>query len=273
MATAVDNTASEHPDGEITTERNDHLWLMGINRPQKYNGLTPKMFDELAAAYQELEENPDIRVGILFAHGDHFTAGLDLPKFADRFGTGEDFAAADDTRVDPFNRWGRRRSKPLITAVKGITFTAGIELMLAGDIVIAADNCRLSQLEPKRGIMASGGATVRFIERGGWGNGIRLLLTGEEFDAAEAYRIGLVQEVVPLGQELERAIQLAQTIAKNAPLAVQATLQNAQRYAAQGEAAAAAEFNEMNQRLAETEDFQEGVASFVERRAADFKGR
>ena len=78
---------------------------------------------------------------------------------------------------------------------------------------------------------------------------------------------------MPLGQELERAIQLAQTIAKNAPLAVQATLQNAQRYAAQGEAAAAAEFNEINQRLAETEDFQEGVASFVERRAADFKGR
>ena len=99
--------------------------------------------------------------------------------------------------------------------------------MLAADIVVAADNCRFSQLEVKRGIMAGCGATFRFVERAGWGNAMRLLLTGDEFTPRKRIGLNFVQEVVPVGQELSRAIELAQLIATQAPLAVQATMENA----------------------------------------------
>lgn len=263
-----------HADGSVTTEARGALWLMGLNRPKKLNGLTPKMFGELKAAYRHLEEDDTLRVGILFAHGDHFTAGLDLPKFAEQFASGADFAGAGEPdAIDPFARFGRPRTKPLITAVRGITFTAGIELMLAGDIVVAAEDCRFAQIEPKRGIMAVGGASFRFVERAGWGNAMKLLLTAEEFDAAEAYRCGLVQDVVPAGRDLDRAVEIAEAIAANAPLAVRATLANARLYAKEGEAAAVAEFADINKKLANTQDFQEGVASFKEKRPPRFEGR
>jgi enoyl-CoA hydratase len=93
----------------------------------------------------------------------------------------------------------RRRSKPMVVAVQGITFTVGIELMLAADIVVAADDCRFSQLEVKRGIMATGGATLRMAERAGLGNALLHLLTGDEFGSAEALRLNFVQKVVPAG--------------------------------------------------------------------------
>ena len=88
--------------------------------------------------------------------------------------------------------------------MQGITFTIGIELMLAADVVVAASDCRFSQLEVKRGIMATGGATIRMVERAGWGNAMRYLLTGDEFDVATALRLGFVQEVTAPGDQLNR---------------------------------------------------------------------
>jgi hypothetical protein len=123
----------------------------------------------------------------LHALGDHFTAGLDLPTIAPLMQRGE--KAVPLGLVDPVNLGMdgyRRRTKPMVVAVKGITYTLGIELMLAADIVIAADNCRFSQLEVKRGIMATGGATLRMAERAGLGNALLYLLTGDEFDAHRA---------------------------------------------------------------------------------------
>ena len=119
----------------------------------------------------------------------------------------------------------------------------------------------------------SGGATIRFVERGGWGNAMYHLLVVDEFDAEEARRCGLVQEIVPAGTELDRAIILAEKIALLAPLAVQATKAYARRYALAGEEAAAAEFQVTQQRLTRTEDAAEGVQSFIERRDPIFKGR
>jgi enoyl-CoA hydratase len=104
----------------------------------------------------------------------------------------------------------RRRTKPMVVAVKGITFTVGIELMLAADIVVAADDCRFSQLEVKRGIMATGGATLRMAERAGLGNAMLHLLTGDEFGSAEALRLNFVQKVVPAAQVLDEALRIAQ---------------------------------------------------------------
>ncbi len=257
--------------GSITVEvLDDHILTMGINRPTKYNGFTPEMMDELVDAYTRLDQDDDLWVGVLHAVGDHFTAGLDLPRFTGGMQGG---AAVGERggRVDP-TAVGRSCRKPLISAVKGITFTLGIELMLAGDIVVAADNCRFSQLEPKRGIHATGGATVRFVERGGWGNAMYHLLTSDEFNAAEALRIGRVQEVVPIGEEFDRALGLARVICRGAPLAVQATKASSRRYLVEGEKAAFAAFGTTQAELSASEDFKEGIASFVERREAVFRG-
>ena len=165
------------------------------------------------------------RCGVLYAEGDHFTAGLDMPTIVPLRREGKPLLPTSE--VDPFNLRPPLRTKPVVAAMKGICFTVAIELMLASDIVIAADNCRFSQLEVKRGIMAGCGATFRMVERAGWGNAMKYLLTGDEFDAREALRMNFVQEVVPVGQELPRALELAERICRQAPLAVQATMENA----------------------------------------------
>ena len=256
-------------EGSITTEVRGHILLIGLNRPEKYNGYTPTMAKQLVAAYTLLDENVDLWVGVLFGHGDHFTAGLDLPKWTGLMAQGVN---GDDKRIDVVGL-GRACRKPIVTATHGITYTLGIELALGGDIVIAADNSRFSQLEPKRGIHATGGATIRFVERGGWGNAMYHLLTSDEFDAEEAKRIGLVQEIVPVGSQLERAIEIAEVIASGAPLAVQATKASSRRFVEEGFDAAVAALGPTQKALFASEDVKEGVQSFIERREAKFTGR
>ncbi len=260
---------SPHPDGRIKLEQRDHLLLMGIDRVEKRNGFTPAMFDVLTAAYNQLDQDPHLRAGVLYAEGDHFTAGLDLPRFVALMQ--QNTLLFTGAGVDVFGL-KQKCTKPLVCAVQGITYTAGIELMLACDIVVAASDARFAQLEPRRGISAFGGATFRFVERCGWGNAMYHLLRADEFDAAEAYRIGLVQEVVEPGQQLTRALAIAAEIAALAPLAVRATKTSSLTYLTGGEAACIAGFPKTVQHLSATRDAQEGVASFVERRPARFKG-
>lgn len=247
--------------------------LIGLNRPEKYNGFTPKMSRELTAAYDRLTDDEDVWVGVVFGHGDHFTAGLDLPMWKDSFSAGQ-FTSSETQHVDYLDL-GRARGchKPIVTAVHGITYTIGIELALAGDIVIAAQDAQFSQIEPARGIHATGGATIRFTQRCGWGNAMYHLLTADRFDAQEAYRIGLVQEVVEPGHQLDRAIEIATIIAAQAPLAVQATKASARRFVTQGFADAVAQLDPVQASLMKTSDVAEGISSFVQRRTATFKGR
>src|SRR3954447_8024897 len=226
-------------EGCITCEARGPLLLVGINRPAKYNGFTPRLFRELGEAYTRLDDDAQLRVGVLHAFGKHFTAGLDLPTIAPLMQRGE--KAIPPGLVEPTDLGTpgyRRRQKPMVAAVKGITYTLGIELMLAADVVIAADDCRFSQLEVKRGIMATGGATLRMAERAGLGNAMLHLLTGDEFGAAEALRLNFVQKVVPAGQELDEAMRIAGAIAAQAPLAVVATRLNALKAVEQGPLAA-----------------------------------
>lgn len=258
-------------DGRITTERRDRVTLIGIDRPRKLNGFSPKMLVELAQAFTAFEREEAAWVGVLFAHGANFTAGLELDKVAPVMRErGSVFPVGS---VDPLSLRPPIRTKPLVCAVQGICFTLGIELMLAADIVVAADDCRFAQIEVKRGIMPAGGATVRMVERAGWGNAQRYLLTGDEFGAAEALRLGFVQEVVPAGQEKARALDIAATIARQAPLAVRASLASSRTAADAGPHAAIREFNAQQARLMATEDAAEGVRSFVERREGRFIGR
>lgn len=262
------------PEGCVLTEAADGLLQIGINRPAKRNGFTPPMLRQLAQAYTRLDDDASLRVGVVHAFGAHFTAGLDLPTIAPLMQRGE--KAYPHGLVDPFDLGlpgYRRRTKPLLLAVQGITFTLGIELMLAADIVVAADDCRFSQLEVQRGIMATGGATLRMAQRAGLGNALLHLLTGDEFGSAEALRLNFVQKVVPAGRQLEEALAIARTIAAQAPLAVVATRLNALKSVEQGPVAAAQDFLAVQQRLSTSEDAAEGLRSFVEKRAARFQGR
>jgi len=257
----------------VTVELDGHVLSIGINRPEKRNAFDLDVIEQLAAAYERLEDDGAARVGVLFAHGGHFSAGLDLgvvgPVVAERGPK----ALAGSRKVDPFGVWGPPVSKPVVMAVQGIAFTVSIELALASDVVVAADDVRFRQLEVGRGILPFGGATLRAPARLGWGNAMRFLLTGEEFGAAEALRIGLVQEVVSAGKQVERAKEIAALIAKQAPRGVVGTLANARVVETQGLAAATAHLAKLLPGVLASEDAAEGLASFLERREARFTGR
>lgn len=258
---------------KVTIERRGHLLLIGLNNPDKYNAYEPEMHDAIARAYYELDQDNDLRCGVLFSHGKHSTAGLNLVNWTETFASGE-WPPLKDNELDPLGLIpDKRPRKPVVTAVQGICYTIGIELMLATDIRVAADNTRFGQIEPRRAIYACGGATVRFVQNMGWGNAMRWLLTGDDFDAQEAYRTGLVQEVVPVGQQLDRAIEIAETIAKQGPLGVQGTLRSARLALSDGEQVAFKALMPGIAPLMASEDVKEGVQSFVERREAVYKGR
>ncbi|PJJ72755.1 enoyl-CoA hydratase/carnithine racemase [Diaminobutyricimonas aerilata] len=258
-------------ESRITVDRDGHVLLIGLNRTDKRNAADLPMLQELALAYGELERDPELRAGLVYAHGDHFTAGLDLADIAPRIGP-DGIDTVPDGGLDPWQVTGARRSKPVVLAVQGICFTLGIELALASDIVVAADSTRFAQLEVSRGILPFGGATLRFPAAVGWGAAMRWMLTGDEFDAAEAHRIGLVQEVVPHGGQYDRGLALARRIAAQAPLAVQATLENARR-ALHDRAGAAEALQPALVRLAASDDARIGMEAFLARTPAEFTGR
>jgi enoyl-CoA hydratase len=244
---------------------------MGLNRPDKRNAFNVAMLADLSRAYALLENDETLRAGVLIAHGDHFTAGLDLIDVGPYIAEGRD--PFPDGGRDPWRLDGDW-TKPVVAAAHGRCLTLGIELLLAADIRVAASDSRFAQLEVLRGIFPFGGATFRLPRQAGWGNAMRWLLTGDEFDADEAQRIGLVAEVVEGADAAQaRAREIAHTIAdRAAPLGVQATLASAHLARAQGDAAAVDQLRPEVTRLFGSADAAEGVQSFIERRPARFGG-
>jgi enoyl-CoA hydratase len=255
----------------VTLEREGHVLLMGLNRPEKRNAFNRQMLADLSLAYASLEDDDDLRAGVLFAHGDHFTGGLDMVDIAPLLTSGE--SPYPDGSRDPWRLDGTW-TKPVVAAAQGWCMTLGIELLLAADVRIAAAGTRFAQIEARRGIFPFGGATLRLPREAGWGNAMRWILTGDEFGADEALRIGLVQEVAEDGAAaLRSATEIATTIATDmAPLGVQATLASAHLARAEGDAAAAGQLQPEVTRLFGTKDAAEGFQSFVERRKAKFTG-
>ncbi|MBS1122833.1 MAG: Enoyl-CoA hydratase [Deltaproteobacteria bacterium] len=257
--------------GQVQLDRRGNVLLIGLDRPAKRNAFDLPLWDGLCRAYGELDRDPELRVGVLHALGDHFTGGLDLVQWAPVFASGK--FHIPDGGLDPLGLTGPRLRAPIVAAVQGICYTIGIELLLATDIRIAARSTRFGQIEIKRGIYPVGGATLRFPREVGWGNAMRWLLTGEEFDAAEALRIGFIQEVVDPGRQLDRALALAEVIAQQAPLGVYATLASSRAALPEAEASAAARLLPDLQPLMASEDMQEGLRAFTERRSGKFHGK
>jgi len=255
----------------VLSDRDGHVMHITLDRAEKMNAFDLQMLRELAEAITAFEADPELRCALLYANGEHFTAGLDLAEVGPAVKSGESLFPKDT--VDPLSLHEPRRKKPLVMAVQGWCLTIGIELLLASDIRLAAEGTRFGQIEINRGIFPFGGATVRLPQVAGWGNAMRWLLTGDRFDAGEALRIGLVQEVVAEEQLRERAEGIAQTIAKRAPLGVYATLRSARTTELRGAQAAIDELLPIARDLMDTEDAREGVQSFIERREGVFKGR
>ncbi len=262
---------SDLKEGTITREVRGHVFLIGINRPAKRNALNWNMLLDLSNAYTEYERDPNLRCAVLFGHGDHFTSGLDLADVGPKVKSGQSFISED--KVDPWNLYGKARTKPLVCAIRGYCMTVGIELSLAADVIIAASDSKFLQIEIKRGIYPFGGATIRMVQVAGWGNAMRYLLTGDEINASEAYRIGLIQEITEPGKELTRAIKIAETVSLQAPLGVQDTLASARLAINKGVEAAAADLLPRAMKIMETEDAKEGLMAMLEKRQGNFKGK
>lgn len=257
---------------KISTEVRGNILLIGFNRPEKRNALDLEMYFDLARAYGELSNNKDLRCGVLHAAGNHFTAGLYLPEWGPVFSGGK-WIELEDGMIDPFGiDEDNRCKKPIVMAAQGVCFTIGFEMLLATDIRVAATDLRLAQLEVKRAIFPVGGATVRMFQEIGWGNAMRYILTGDEMSAQEAYRLGLVQELVEPGRQLERAIEIAEKVAKAAPLGVQAALASARKARVYGNKAALESLFDEIRPLMGSKDSQEGLMAFLERREPNFTG-
>lgn len=256
--------------GKVSREIQQHIFLIGLDRIDKRNAFDSHMIDDLSLALTEYEDNDQLRCAIIFAHGDHFTAGLDLTELQPKMASG--IFSSDPNIINPWGTSGRKRKKPVIVAVHGYCYTAGIELLLNADIAIAQNNTQFTQIEVLRGILPFGGATSRFVKSAGWSNAMRYLLTGDLFDAQTALNLNLITELTA-DRPLNRAIELAQRIAKAAPLAVQATLAAAKDAIELSESESFENLNKHLKPLLASNDVQEGVKAMLERREPLFTGK
>lgn len=173
--------------GRVTLEQTGNVFLIGLDRAGKRNAFDSAMMTDLSLALGEYERTPDLRCAVIFAHGEHFTSGLDLMELAPKLASGG--FSYPEAGIDPWGVEKPRRQRPVVVAIQGTCWTAGIELMLNADVVVAANTARFAHLEVLRGIAPSGGSTVRFTHAAGWVNAMRYMLTGEPFDAPTALGI------------------------------------------------------------------------------------
>jgi enoyl-CoA hydratase/carnithine racemase len=219
-----------------------------------------------------LDHDDALRVAVLYSQGSDFVGGvLDPDSWAPVLRTGK-FPEMSQF-INPVGTIPPRREKPLVVAVQGKCQGAGHELFLAADVRVAASDTVFAQPEVTRGHFPAGGAPITFVREAGWANAMRYMLTGDEWSADEAYRMGLVQYVTPPGKQLDQAIAVARKISAAAPLGIRATIASAHRALSEGqEVAFAALFPELA-RLAQSDDHQEYFRALRDKRAPAFRGR
>lgn len=264
---------STDPSATVTTERRDHVLLIGINRPAAENRVDPPTYAALGKAFYDYEHDASLRAAVLFGHGPNFCAGLDVTAFAPVIAAGTFDPNAPGT-INPLQISRPRLSKPLVCVAHGNTFFMGHELLLASDVRVAAQDTVFSQSEAHRAVFAGGGATIRFTREAGWGQAMRYMLTGDTWSAEEARRMSIVSEIAPTpAAALALGIELATKIACAAPLSIKATLASAHEAVTVGEEQAFARLAPTFSDLTKAQDFQERIRSLSEGRPPVYQGK
>ncbi|HEY6515515.1 MAG TPA: enoyl-CoA hydratase-related protein [Steroidobacteraceae bacterium] len=242
--------------------------LLRLNRPDRLNALNMAVRESLAAHFTELASDEAVRCVVLTGDEKAFAAGADVAELAQRSPTDEAFAKSRAA-------WAavERYRRPIIAAVNGFALGGGCELALHCDIIIAGEGAKLGQPEVKLGIMPGAGGTQRFLRAAGKFSAMRWLLTGDLLSASQAQQLGLVSEVLPDGEVLKHALQLAARIAALPPLAVAAIKDAVLRGADLPLDAALRLEGQSFQQLFTSEDRAEGMRAFLEKRKPEFKGR
>lgn len=253
---------------ELLTEQHDRVLLLTLNRPQARNALNNALLTQIADVLESAAQNPAVAACVISGNERFFAAGADLNEMADNdlAATLNDVRPRLWARIDAFN-------KPLIAAVNGYALGAGCELAMLCDIVMAGDNARFGLPEITLGIMPGAGGTQRLIRCVGKALASRMALTGESIDARRAREAGLVSDICPPALTREYALQLAKTIAARAPLALQAAKQALRQSQEVSLHAGLQLERQLFTLLSATDDRQEGIAAFREKRTPEFKGR
>jgi enoyl-CoA hydratase len=261
--------STEEPHALI--EQRGHVLILTLNRPHARNALSGPMMALMSQAWDRVDADPDIRVAVLTGAGGAFCAGADLKAMTSSH-PGDSFAGGfDPSVIDPLLK-GRRLTKPLIAAVEGPAIAGGTEILQATDIRIAGESARFGISEARWGLFPLGGSAVRLVRQIPYTIAADLLLTGRHITAAEALRIGLIGAVVPDGQALDRALEIAALISANGPVAVRAILRTIRETEGMAENEAFAVESRIGMEVFRSADAREGPRAFAEKRAPAFTG-
>jgi len=257
----------------LTIEKKDGVAVLTLNRPETHNAMNHAMFLELGVAAKELQNDPEVRAVVMTGAGKSFSSGLDLGSFVG-------LAQLSALQIHAFLKEVQgtflafeMMDKPVIAAVNGLAFGGATEIMLACDIRIASDDAKFNLMEIKFGIIPDLGACKRLARLVGNGRAKEFIFTGETIDAAEAYRIGMVEHVYPKGQVLAEAVKLAQRLADGPILGIALAKQVISR-CWDSDPETALEFEAIAQTLClVSEDHQEAIKALAENRKPQYKGR
>jgi enoyl-CoA hydratase len=266
-------TATDTGAPHALLERRGHVLIVTLNRPEVRNALSGPMMALMRQAWDQVDGDPGIRVCILTGAGGAFCAGADL-KAMTRSHPGDAFKAGElDLSVIDALLKGRRLTKPLIAAVEGPAIAGGTEILQATDIRVAGESARFGVSEARWGLFPLGGSAVRLPRQIPYTVAADLLLTGRHISAAEALRVGLIGQVVPDGQALATALEIAEKIAANGPVAVRAILRTIRETERMPENEAFAVEASIGMAVFASEDAKEGPRAFSEKRKPEFRDR
>jgi enoyl-CoA hydratase len=253
-------------DDPVLTERRDGVLLVTLNRPDARNAVNLPVAEGIAAALEELDADDELTVGVLTGAGKGFSAGMDLKAFV----AGERPWVGDRGFAGIVRRSAR---KPLIAAVEGFAMAGGLEIALACDLLVASRDARLAIPEVKRSLVAAGGALRRLPQRLPLGVALEMALTGEPISGERGYALGLVNRLTEPGGAVDAALELAAAIARNAPLALDATKEIVHRQRDWSDADFWTEQAKISDPVFASEDAREGATAFSEKREPVWKGR
>jgi enoyl-CoA hydratase len=267
--TASADTAPPH----ALIEQQGHVLIVTMNRPEARNALSGPMLALMREAWDQVDRDPEIRACVLTGAGGAFCAGADL-KAMTRSHPGDSFRSGQqDMSVIESLLKGRRLSKPLIAAVEGPAIAGGTEILQATDIRVAGESARFGISEARWGLFPLGGSAVRLVRQIPYTVAADLLLTGRHITAAEAREIGLIGHIVPDGLALAKALEIADMIAANGPVAVRAILRTIRETEGMPENEAFALEARIGQEVFQSEDAKEGPRAFTEKRRPHFRDR